>query len=661
MPSFLQYQEEARRRTRRLVALYVLCLCCIVAVFYFAPVLGMYWSEDGPGMSDARRAELLWQPELLGWVVCIVGAIVGIASLVKSSQLSGGGASVAESLGGRRVAPNTHDPAERRLLNVVEEMAIAARIAIPSVYVLDGENGINAFAAGHSADDASVTVTAGALNTFNREELQAVVGHEFSHILNGDMRLNIRMIATIFGIICISVIGKIAMRLGFEVARAPRRSKDSGGALAIGFGVMLAGLVMWIVGSIGVFFGRLLQATISRQREYLADASSVQFTRNPHAMAAALKVIGASAEHGTVNNAKASEISHMFFASGLAGLFATHPPLEDRIARYEPGFAGDYGETRSLLQRRAALRALSGGTDDEDGDETLLAAIAARHAARHVVRDAARPVPEPPVASEPPNASEPPVQKAEADIWPLLRDESLRDAAVAPAVLMGALLDKDDAVRVRQISAIDLAMGEPSWSGMAIDWSKRLSGLDHRGRRAACEIAVSALRSKPIEDNRHLATLLESLVKADGAVSPFEFAVMHILRNRLVPPPLKSAIPNRGDATKAASDVLAMIAWFGSASDVERAAAYTAGAVALPEGILPRGTAFPSFKDADVSFASFEKAIDVLRGLPPNLKQKVMEAFEQTILEDGEILQAEEELLAAIADGIDAAAYATLL
>lgn len=653
MPSFLQYQEEARRRTRRLVALYVLCLVCIVAFFYFAPVLAMYYGEDGPSLSDAQRAELLWQPELLGWVVLIVGGVVGIASLVKASQLSGGGAAVAESLGARRVATDTRNPAERRLLNVVEEMAIASRIAIPSVYVMDGENGINAFAAGHSPDDASVTVTAGALDTFNREELQAVVGHEFSHILNGDMRLNIRMIATIFGVICISVIGKILMRLGFEVARAPRRSKDSGSVVALGLGVMLAGVVTWIVGSIGVFFGRLLQATISRQREYLADASSVQFTRNPHAMAAALKVIGANASHGAVANARASEISHMFFASGLDGLFATHPPLEARISRYEPGFAGDYAETRSILERRAAMRAMSGGMDDDDEDNALLAALAARHAARHVVRDEARQTAEP--------APEPTAAKAVADLWPILRDESLRDAAIAPAVLMGTLLDDDASVRACQISAIDLAMKDPSWSAKAIEWSSRLRPLDAKARRAACEIAVSALRQRPKEDNRRLASLLESLVKADGAVSPFEFAVMHILRNRLLPPASSSTIPMRSVATKAASDVLAMIAWFGSEGDMERDAAYVAGAVALPAGMLPRNSAPPAFKDAEISFEAFEKALDVLRGLPPGLKQKVMEAFEQAILEDGEVKEAEEELLAAIADGIDAAAYATLL
>ena len=374
MPSFLQYQEQARKRTKWLVLLYALCLCCIVAVFYFIPVGTMWWAATNGGryVSPAEANAILWQPQILLWVVGIVGTIVGVASLGKTVQLSAGGAKVAESLGGRRVLPNTRDRAERRLLNVVEEMAIASRIAIPAVYVLDKEPGINAFAAGYSPSDASVTVTAGALEHFNREELQAVVGHEFSHILNGDMRLNIRLIATIFGIICIAVLGRIVARVGWEVLRTtrPRRSKDDNSGVAIGLGIAAIGLAVWLIGSVGVFFGRLLQATISRQREWLADASSVQFTRNPHGMAAALKVIGASANHGLVQNPKAAEISHMFFASGFAGLFATHPPLEARIARYDPDFRGDYGETFRILQRRAALRAAGASEkEDEDGEE----------------------------------------------------------------------------------------------------------------------------------------------------------------------------------------------------------------------------------------------------------------------------------------------------
>ena len=663
MPSFLQYQEQARKRTKWLVLLYALCLCCIVGVFYALPVWGMYaLQSDGRILTEEQTRAILWQPQLLLWVVGVVGAIVGGASLVKTMQLSAGGAAAAESLGGRRVPVNTKDPAERRLLNVVEEMAIASRIAIPAVYVLDGEPGINAFAAGYSPSDASVTVTAGALEHFNREELQSVVGHEFSHILNGDMRLNVRLIATIFGIICIAVLGRVAAQVGLRIAASsrPRRSKDDNSGVAIGLGIAAVGLLVWLIGSVGVFFGRLLQAVISRQREYLADASSVQFTRNPHGMAAALKVIGASANHGLVQNPKAAEISHMFFASGFAGLFATHPPLEARIARYDPGFHGDYGETHRILQRRAALRAAGAAETEEEEDPFL----------RHLFRGAmfgglgaaGTAAPPPPPGSAPGTAEPPPAAPSGEDLWPILRDPALREPETAPAVLLGMLVDAEDAdVRAAQTKAIDEARPGGELANAALEWSDKLRPLDMRARRAACEIAVTALRDRPEADNRRLVAMLDALVRADGAVTPFELALVHVFRNRLLPPPPRPAVPSRADATAAAAVALAMIARFGSDDPAAQAAAYAAGAAALPAGVLPRGGGAPAFDAVDVSFKSFERALDTLRALPPGAKGGVMDACEKAILADGEILEAEENLLAAVADGMDAAGYATLL
>lgn len=663
MPSFLQYQEQARKRTKWLVLLYALCLCCIVAVFYFIPVGAMWWAaaDGGRYVSPAEENAILWQPRLLLWTVGIVGTVVGVASLGKTVQLSAGGAKVAESLGGRRVLPNTRDPDERRLLNVVEEMAIASRIAIPAVYVLDKEPGINAFAAGYSPADASVTVTAGALENFNREELQAVVGHEFSHILNGDMRLNIRLIATIFGIICIAVLGRIVAQVGWDVIRTtrPRRSKDDNSGVALGLGIAALGLLVWLIGSVGVFFGRLLQATISRQREWLADASSVQFTRNPHGMAAALKVIGASANHGLVQNPKAAEISHMFFASGFAGLFATHPPLEARIARYDPGFRGDYGETHRILQRRAALRA-AGASGQEDEEDPFLGHLF-RGAVFGGLGGAGAETPPPAAGSAPGAAEPPPAAPAGEDLWPVLRDPALREPETAPAVLLGMLLDDDDAVRAAQMQAIDGTPEGAALGSAALEWSVKLRPLDMRARRAACEIAVSALRDRSEADNRRLVALLDALVRADGAVTPFEMALVHVFRNRLLPPPPRPAVPSRGDATAAAAAVLAMVAHFSADDPAAQAAAYAAGAAAIPAGVLPRGGAAPGFETVDISFKAFESALDVLRALPPGAKQGVMEAFEKAVLADGEILEAEENLLAAIADGMDAAGYATLL
>ena len=240
-----------------------------------------------------------------------------------------GGSAVAESLGGRLVNPNTTHPEERKLRNVIEEMAIASGVPVPKIYVLDDEKGINAFAAGHSPSDAAIGVTLGCLTLLNRDELQGVIGHEFSHILNGDMRLNLRLMGVIFGILCLAVIGRILIY--------SRGGKDRNP-------LMLLGLALIVIGAIGVFFGRLIQAALSRQREFLADASSVQFTRNPAGLSGALQKIGGVGSQ--VESAHAGEASHMFFGNGLGkpflGVLATHPPLDERIRAIDPGWDGKF-------------------------------------------------------------------------------------------------------------------------------------------------------------------------------------------------------------------------------------------------------------------------------------------------------------------------------
>src|SRR6185295_10385386 len=220
---------------------------------------------------------------------------------------------------------------ERRLVNVVEEMAIASGVRVPTVYVMDGERGINAFAAGWDASGAVVVATRGTLETLNRDELQGVVGHEFSHILNGDMRLNIRMLGVLAGIVFIGSIGEFVMR-------STRESRDSKAA----GGVFLVGLALFIIGYVGLFFARVIKAAVSRQREFLADAASVQFTRNPDGIAGALDQIRGASSGALISARCAEDMSHMFFGQSvrmrLGGLLATHPSLDERIARINPGF-----------------------------------------------------------------------------------------------------------------------------------------------------------------------------------------------------------------------------------------------------------------------------------------------------------------------------------
>ena len=646
MPSFLDYQEKARKRTKRLVALYVLCLAGLVAAFCAAVEALLLIARDVPFAAFADEA-LHRDAGVLAVTALAVLAVVGIATAVKTHRLGDGGTRVAESLGGRRVAPNTRDRLERRLLNVVEEMAIASGIAIPAVYVLDEEEGINAFAAGYAPNDAAVAVTHGALTTLSREELQSVVGHEFSHVLNGDMRLNVRLLASIFGIVCIAVFGRILLRAGFELAARsrPRRSRDDKDpTVAIAFALMIAGAVVWVLGSLGVLFGRILQSSISRQREFLADASSVQFTRNPRGMAGALRTIGAVSGHGTLTTPRAAEVSHMLFAAGSLGLiFATHPPLESRIRRFEPGFNGDFRPTYEALRRRMANRR-AGTPDDDDRDDTegLRGVLAGAILRRAVRAEARRPAPSPAVAGSVPGASAPGLTDDEL--------ASLRDPDCAPSALCAALLADAGPVRDAQLAAIRRAWPEngDARAQLALDWRRHLARFDAPLRRALCELAVETLRALPERDRRALADLLHVLVAADGAVTPFEFAVETLFRNRLLPPRPAALLPAHALAEPVRT-VLFTLAHFGAASPDERTRAYGAGLSSLPPH-FGRPAAKP---EPELGFPAFTAALDRLRALRPADKASFLAACRAAALADAVVTEDEDETLRAIAGTLD--------
>jgi len=357
---FYQQQELARKSSRRLVWLYALAVVCIAVsvhcVVCALVAFGLAEETEGYGMAFT---ECLLNPMIAVWTLGGVAAMIVLTSLFKIHQLSSGGAAVAVSMGGREVSPQTQDFKEKRLLNVVEEMAISSGVTMPRVYVLQNERGMNAFAAGFSTKDAAVAVTRGLLDTLNREELQAVIAHEFSHILNGDMRLNIRLIGTLHGIFALTIFGMLLWQAAriMSMTRGRSRKKDENGTMAIVVGLFVLGLLIWLIGHIGYFFGRLIQSSVSRQREYLADASAVQFTRNPMGLANALKLIGA--EGSRLETPKTVEMEHMLFASGLKSMFATHPPLIDRIKFWDGAFNGDFTEARRLLQKRTEERPTS--------------------------------------------------------------------------------------------------------------------------------------------------------------------------------------------------------------------------------------------------------------------------------------------------------------
>ncbi len=352
---FFARQDHARRQTVRLIVLFALSVAAIIIAIYLVVAVGLSGAESThahhavygqPEHYAAAPHRGLWRPELFLGIAAGTLLVVALGSLYKIAELSAGGETVALMMGGRAVDPQSTDLAERRLLNIVEEMALASGVPVPPVFVMDNEPSINAFAAGHQPGDAVVTVSAGALRYLSREELQGVMGHEFSHILNGDMRLNLRLIGVVNGILVLAILGYYILRFGGLSSRRSDREDNSGAA------IFFLGLALVILGYLGVFFGNLIKAAISRQREFLADASAVQFTRYPGGIAGALKKIGGLEEGSHIRDAHAAEISHMFFGDAFAGsffrLFATHPPLDERIRALEPDFDGNFPEVKPV-------------------------------------------------------------------------------------------------------------------------------------------------------------------------------------------------------------------------------------------------------------------------------------------------------------------------
>ena len=335
---FFQRQDRARSSTKRWVGAFFLALIAIAFVLHavFAVVRMFLTPEDEP---SRPFIECFLDGTVMSVTFIFTFLIIGSASLIKIFKLRKGGPVIAKMMGATPVSPDTRDAGERRLLNVVEEMAIASGVKMPGVYVMSDENSLNAFAAGYAPESAIVAVTRGLLNTLNRDELQAVVGHEFSHILNGDMRINIRLVGILYGIFVISILGLWTMRLA--ASSSGGRKKDGRAALVM----IVIGLSVWVVGSIGVFCGRLIQAAISRKREYLADASAVQFTRNPQALANALVLVATGP--AKLETTHASEVAHMLFASA----FASHPPILERIHACDPTFDGNLAAARERLLR----------------------------------------------------------------------------------------------------------------------------------------------------------------------------------------------------------------------------------------------------------------------------------------------------------------------
>ncbi len=661
---FFEAQDRARRRSKRLVFLFVLAVLGTIAASYVAAIAIAqatgrtrnletgYWEYQRTARwPDAGIRHPWWDPRLLLAVAGGTLAIVSCASLYKWSQMRQGGAAIAAMVGGRPVSPTSTDLQERRLLNVVEEMAIASGIPVPAVFVLDQEPGLNAFAAGLTTADAAVAVTRGTLDKLTRDELQGVIAHEFSHILNGDMRLNVRITAIVFGILVIGLLGRGVL---YSVGRGRVRSggKNKGGAVAAALAV---GLAMMIIGYIGYFFGRLIQAAVSRQREFLADASAVQFTRNPLGIAGALKKIGGFALGGNMKNNHAGEIGHFFFAqafrSNFGGLWATHPPLEERIRAVEPQWDGKLFNPPEVVDIRNESFATAGfGGARYSPDETL----------RRVHES---PAELPPLQPRARIAFEP--RRALTDIGTLTDSHfrhaqlllegiptGLRDAVHEPAaaqvVVYGLLLSGDKAARDAQQALVARHAG-PDVGAQLAALRPALSVIDPAARIPLLQLAQPALRSLDAAGIEHFAGVLDELVHADDTVTPFEFALQKMLLSQLQLA-RKPDRPVQFDSFPAvAREINVVLSALAQLSPADAPAAFAAGAAQLP--LLAGRLAV--LEPAACGLVQVDAALDKLAVSSLPIRKRLLLAAAHVIGSDGSISLEEGEMYRALAAALD--------
>lgn len=509
---FFEAQDRAKRNTKKLVFYYALAVTGIILSIYVVTLIffNSQFSTDGDTVS-------FWYPGWLLSVGIIVGIIIASGTLYRVSQLRKGGSAVAQMLGGRKINPSTTDSKEQRLMNVVEEMSIASGISVPDVYVLDKEENINAFAAGFTPGDAAIGVTRGTLEQLNRDELQGVIAHEFSHIFNGDMRFNIRLIGVLNGILIIHILGMLITRsVAFSGAgRVSRNRNGKGGNGAIA--IILFGISLIVIGYIGMLFGRMIQSAISRQREFLADAAAVQFTRNPDGLAGALNKIGLKSEGGEINDGHAMEMSHLFFASSfqsaLNKLFATHPPLEERIKAIDPSPANNKSRKR-FVSDQAQKKNMGGSEKTGDGilgdhaaitPEVILGAIGSIgkkqvRAAGHILKEI--PVPLIEAAHEP--------FSAEALIFAVMFEATGNDSSEIPKWFL-ELSDSDTVTEVSRLMEY-LKQGNRSWFiplvEIAMPTLKNMSEVQYKQFREGMDI----LAQKTESDNLFLFALEKMVI-----------------------------------------------------------------------------------------------------------------------------------------------------
>lgn len=631
--NFFEQQEQARRQTLWLMLLFATATMLIIIAVYLAVSVGLFFAQLFQGSQNYFFIDTLWEPRRFVYVTAGTVAVIAAGSLYRMHQLrQGGGAAVAGMLGGKRLPNSEQEPLLRRLLNIVAEMAIASGVPTPPVYLLEQE-GINAFAAGFSPSDAVVAVSRGAVEMLSRDELQGVMAHEFGHIVNGDIALKMRLMGLLHGITLISDAGILLLTSRHSVAYSTRE-RGTHPALVV------LGLLLFFVGTIGAVFADMIKRAVSRQREYLADAAAVQFTRNPEGIASALKVIGGYKPGSRIVHAAASQASHFFFSNALKSWqakdwWATHPPLVERIRRLDRRFDGDF-EKVNYSERKSRV----------------LNELAVTFAAAESAPEAAAPKQSSQIMQGVGNPGFEDLQRARKllEEMPARLADGAGDPFSARAIVYALLLDRDSARRTRQLDLLRTRADANVFREL-LDIQPLVAGLAAELRLTLIDLALPALKSLSGVQFRLFRSCVHLLIHTDKRIDLFEYMLQRLLLRHLYPAfvkvrPLGVLFDVAGEIAEEFACIAALMVGYGRHDDPARV--YTSAMQIFSVSRVPPMPAPPA-----CTVTALDHALRRLERAAPEIKQRAMEACIYCMLADGNAAAQEMELLRTIADALD--------
>jgi len=639
---FFKAQDDARRNTKKLVLYYILAVIGLIISIYLAA----YFLLMGGGAYYGGETFPLWMPGLFWTILIVTLVVIASGTGFRVMQLRGGGSSVAEMMGGRKLQPSTKDPKERRLMNIIEEMSIASGVPVPEVYVMDNETGINAFAAGYGPRDAAIGVTRGSLDHLDRDELQGVMAHEFSHIFNGDMRLNIRLIGILNGILVIHLLGMILMRSQmYARIGGVGRGGGSKGRGQSALAMMAFGLALTAIGYLGVIFGRMIQSAVSRQREYLADAAAVQYTRNPDGLAAALAKIQMLHEGSTIKDPHANEMSHLFFSSGqktwMNNVMATHPPIDKRIEALNATHIYEVVKKRSQREQAQELaderreaekqdsKKKKGFSPEVFSPEGLVAAAGTISAIQL-------------------NSAQQLMQRLSDRIL-----EAARHDTESQNLMYGLLLSTDRDIRHTQLDNLRSSITNEN-ADNTHQLFRHIQELPSHFHIALVDIALPALRQMDKKQYKVFRNNIDMLIQADGRQAIFEFAIRQILFHSL-DARFGRKKEEKMEYTKAQElipefSVLLSTLSYASSGPTEQS--WDAAMHELSKH-TEEDIPLKLLQTSDCTISSLEKALDSLSKSSGQIHKLFLNMATQAVAADGKLNAREAGIIRAIAAAID--------